>query len=195
MHEPQHNTHYLIPHSPPCIPQNSHNSPSLAFSLRFLTPSLFCVPTLFRYICQQQWLVVHLSMPFFFVCSCLCLSGGSFSFSSLVCDDEISGHGHFQLTGLEAKDLVFISCWLFWVSWIFLWNVFVWFVLCVVKWVCLLCHHPLPRKVVGWCGWLQPEEKDLAYFRDFCFQNWIPFNVVALWGSFLVKTMILSTLF
>lgn len=47
-------------------------------------------------------------MPFFFVCSCLCLSGGSFSFSSLVCDDEISGLGHFELTGLEAKDLVFL---------------------------------------------------------------------------------------
>lgn len=152
MHEPQHNTHYLLPHSPPCIPQNSHNSPSLAFSLRFLTPSLFCVPTLFRYICQQQWLVVHLSMPFFFVCSCLCLSGGSFSFSSLVCDDEISGLGHFELTGLEAKDLVFLLL------------AFLGVLNFLVKCVCLVCVvcgqmglsslSPPPSKKGGRLMWL-----------------------------------------
>ena len=56
----------------------------------------------FELNCDHHWISLY-TLSF-----SLCLSGESCSFSSLVCDDEISGLGHFELTGLEAKDLVFL---------------------------------------------------------------------------------------
>lgn len=201
----QHNSHYLIPHSPPSLPQNSHNSTSsLTFCLQIshhFSSLLPPYPTLFtffifRYISQQQWLLFPSFFSLFFFCLLCFLSFWRlFSFFTsffppwCVMRFLVMGILSWLLKSLKTWSF---SCWLFWVSSIFCW-------MCYLVSVCVRSNGsvfavtvPLPRKVVGWWGWLQPRQKDLAHVRDFCFQNWIPYNVVRV---FLRKTMILSTLF
>lgn len=211
MHEPQHNTTQLtLSHTT----LTTFSSPKiliilpllLLFPFRFLTTSLLSchlIPpfSLFYFFIffQVYFPTTMASFSFLFLSifffSLMFLSFWSlFFFTSFfppwcVMRFLVMGILSWLLKSLKTWSF---SCWLFWVSSIF-------FSMCYLVCVSVRSNGsvfavtvPLPRKVVGWWGWLQPREKDLAHVRAFCFQNWIPYNVV---GVLLRKTRILSTLF
>lgn len=159
-----HNTTQLtlshIPHSPPSIPLNSHNSTSsLAFCLRFLTTSLLSchlIPPfslfLFFFIFiftgifpnNNGFFCLPFSLFFFFV-SCVMSFWRFFtSFFPPWCVMRFLVMGILSWLRKSLKTWSF-SCWLFWVSLNFLLNVLFGLCLCVVKWVCLRLYGPLPK--------------------------------------------------